>query len=96
MKQVMFEIVIPSLVFLVGLAVIVTASVIFYNWWDDTSYDRQERRERKRTNRAWLETLSNYEFAKVISLMMGEWLKNGEHSRRIFPIKIWLEEKHEK
>lgn len=96
MKEIMFKIVIPLLVLLLGVAVIVIASVIFYNWWDDTKYDRQERRKRKLTNRAWLESLSDHEFAKVISLMMGEWLKNGEHLRRIFPIQSWLNEKHKK
>lgn len=96
MKEVMLKVVIPLLIFLVGLAVVVISTIIFYNWWYDTKYDRQERRERKRTNRAWLESLSDYEFAKVISLMMEEWLKNGEHLRRIFPIQNWLNEKHEK
>lgn len=96
MKEVLLKVIIPLLIFLVGLAVVVISTIIFYNWWYDTKYDRRERRKRKRTNRAWLESLSNYEFAKVISLMMGEWLKNGEHLRRIFPIQNWLNEKHEK
>ena len=96
MEKVMLEFIIPVLVLLLGVAVIVIASVIFYNWWDDTRYDRQERRKRKRTNRAWIESLSDYEFAKVISLMMGEWLKKGEHLHRIFPMQAWLKEKHEK
>ena len=84
------------LIVCVGIAVVVLGSIIFYNWYDDNHYDWEEKRKQKRTNRGWLQSLGDYDFAKWLVDSSKSIYEKEDRGYEISGVLRWLREKHTK
>lgn len=98
MKNIIASIVIPFFVLLIGIIVILFSAYLLYDWWRDNHLEwrrkRAERKKRTQTNKGWVQSLDEWQFAKWLVDSSSQIFKDAEDCYKDSAVVRWLGEKH--